>query len=90
MHVGVDGVRAAGAEIETEAGVKHGAARDMERARDTERHRTPREVDVRHGHLDASSLSEVRALAFPLFLSFVFSRLCVLQFLYFKASWLGV
>jgi len=40
--------------------------------------------------LDASPLSEVRMLAFSLFLSFVFSRLCVLQFLYFKASWLGV
>jgi hypothetical protein len=54
MRVGVDEVQAAGAEIEMEADVKHGAARDMERARDTEQHGTPREVDVRHGHLDAN------------------------------------
>jgi hypothetical protein len=59
--VGVEGVRAAGAGNRAGAnrdgaGVGHEAARDIKRAWDTERRKTPREVGVRRGRPDASPI----------------------------------
>jgi hypothetical protein len=54
------------AHIETEAGMRHGAVRDAERAHDTERRGTPRKAGVRHGRPDASPRLEVLALALRL------------------------